>query len=237
MDEHKLDIEISISDAILDKPICFNIGKRRFYLYQPTLGKTYLLARITESLELNNDILSMNPYMEALRLCKEKRDTVCLVIAYHSLQGKRNVLDNEKVNKRAKLFSSQLDDAELAQLLVLVFSWDSSESYIKHFGIDKERALQKRISSVKSNKGSISFGGKSIYGLLIDTACQRYGWTFDYVVWGISYINLQMLLADSVSSVYLSDEERKKLNIRDGGEVINADDPKNLKLIKSMNWD
>lgn len=147
------------------------------------------------------------------------------------------MLDSDKVKKRAKLFSSQLNDDELAQLLVLVFSWDGPECYIKHFGIDKERALQKRISSVKSNKGSISFGGKSIYGLLIDTACQRYGWTFDYVVWGISYINLQMLLADSVSSVYLSDEERKELNIHDGGEVINADDPKNIKLIKSMKWD
>lgn len=33
------------------------------------------------------------------------------------------------------------------------------------------------------------FGGKSIWGALIDAACERYGWTFDYVVWGISYNN------------------------------------------------
>ena len=40
------------------------------------------------------------------------------------------------------------------------------------------------------------FGGKTIWGTLIDAACERYGWTFDYVVWGISYNNLTLMLKD-----------------------------------------
>lgn len=72
-----------------------------------------------------------------------------------------------------------------------------------------------------------------LYGLLIDFACQRYGWTMDYVLWGISYVNLNMLFADAITTVYLSEEERKKLG-RGDGEVINADDPRNRDLIRRM---
>ncbi len=75
--------------------------------------------------------------------------------------------------------------------------------------------------------------GKSIYGLLIDFACQRYGWTMDYVLWGISYVNLNMLFADAITTVYLSDEERKKLG-RGDGRMVDADDPKNRDLIRKM---
>ena len=56
----------------------------------------------------------------------------------------------------------------------------------------------------------------------------------NYVVWGISYTNLRMLMADSISTVYLTADERKLLNIFDPKERINADDPKNRELIKSM---
>ena len=56
----------------------------------------------------------------------------------------------------------------------------------------------------------------------------------EYVVWGISYANLQMLMADSITSVYLSPEERKKLGITDNLEIINADDPKNRDLILGL---
>ena len=56
----------------------------------------------------------------------------------------------------------------------------------------------------------------------------------DYVMWGISYANLKMLMADAITTVYLSEDERKKLNIYDDSEVINADDPKNRDLMRRM---
>lgn len=109
--------------------------------------------------------------------------------------------------------------------------------YTKHLGIDKEKEWQAKAMRAKNNNNSLVFGGKSIYGTLIDTACERYGWTLEYVVWGISYANLQLLLADSVTSIYLSDEERKRINIPKDRRVINADDPANMEKIKAMNWD
>ena len=42
------------------------------------------------------------------------------------------------------------------------------------------------------------------------------------------------MLADAVTTMYLSKEERQKLHISTDGVYINADDPANTKLIASM---
>lgn len=231
-------IEMNIADAIMEKPVGFNIGNRHFCLYPPSLGKTYLLSRLSKQLGINEGIMKANPYLESLRVCKENKETVCRIIAYHSIKRKEDVLDEGKVKGRASFFCKELDEEELAQLLIVVSSWESADSYIKYFGIDKERELRQKVSKLKSKESSsVSFGGLSIYGTLIDFACERYGWTFDYVVWGISYVNLQMLMADYITSVYLNKEEMKKLRIPKDRTFINGDDPKNIEKIKSMNWD
>lgn len=64
-------------------------------------------------------------------------------------------------------------------------------------------------------------GGRSIWGGLLDVVLQRYHWTLDYLLWGVSYQNVQMLLADQTSTT--SEEE-----------IINADDPRNREKIKQM---
>lgn len=122
----------------------------------------------------------------------------------------------------------------MSTIPVLILSGDNTEEFIRYFVIDKERVEKDRIYKIKNSKGSISFGGKSTYGTLIDFACQRYGWTVDYVVWGISYANLKILMADVITTIYLSEDEHKKLNVFDDSEVIHADDPGNRKLIRRM---
>ena len=90
---------------------------------------------------------------------------------------------------------------------------------------------------IKERKNTITFGGKSIYGTIIDSACERYGWTMQYVVWGISYTNLCMLLADSTKDVYLTDDEMKKYQSSDNTNTISADDIGNMNLILSRSWE
>lgn len=225
---------MNIADTIIERPIGFSVGKRNFCIYPATFGKTYLLARLFKSLEADDKIIASNPYLEAIRLSETKKETVCRILAYHSFNSKSDILNNVKVEQRAKVFEKSLDTEELATIFVLALSCDNTEEFIRYFGIDKERTQKDRIYKMKGSKGSISFGGKSTYGTLIDFACQRYGWTMDYVVWGISYANIKMLMADAISTIYLSEEERKKLNIFDDSEIINADDPKNKDLIRRM---
>lgn len=235
-DESKI-IELNIADTIMERPYGFRINGQQFYLYPVTLGKTYLISRLTGSLELNNRIISVNPYIEALRICDEKKDVVCRLLAYHTFNKKEELFNSSLIDERSNFFSGNLGKEEMSQLLVIALSDVDIDTFIKHFGIDREKKEQEKIMRVKNDKNSFSFGGKSIYGTIIDVACERYGWTMDYVVWGISYTNLRMLLIDHVTSIYLTDEEKKKVHISSDRTFINADNPENLEKIKSMGWD
>lgn len=53
-------------------------------------------------------------------------------------------------------------------------------------------------------------GGRSLWGSFLDAACERYKWTFDYVMWEISYVNLMMMLSDAVSIDYDTDNNTSK---------------------------
>lgn len=225
-------LEMNIADTIIERPVGFNIGSQQFYLYPPTLGITYHLARLFKSLEADARLISANPYLEAIRLCTEKKEIVCRILSNYTFNRKEDVFDGIKVEVRAKEFS-ELAAEELATIFTIVLSGDNTEEFIKYFGIDKERLERSRIAAVKKDNSSVTFGGNSTYGTLIDFACQRYGWTMDYVMWGISYANLKMLMADAITTIYLSEEERKLLG-RGVGEVINADDPRNRELIRRM---
>lgn len=237
MSEDKKLIDMNIADTIIERPHGFKVNQCQFYLYPVTLGKTYLISRLVECLGINLEIIKANPYMEALRLCQEKKEIVCRILSYHTINRKDELFDCNLVQERCDFFCKELDDDSMAQLLVMVLPEGDISTYVKRLGIDKEKEWQAKAMKAKKDNNSLVFGGKSIYGTLIDAACQRYGWTFEYVVWGISYANLQLLLADSVTSIYLSDEERKRINIPQDRNVINADDPENMAKIKAMKWD
>ena len=227
-------IELDIADTIMERPQAFTVAGRRFCLHKVTLGKSYLLFRLMEELGVDAKIVKANPYMEALRLCREKKDIVCRLLAYHTMDSKEELLDSKAVDERSSFFNKKLTEEEMAQLLSMTLAGDRTEDFIKHFGIDRDREELTRISSVKSKNGNtVTFGGRSIYGF-IDYFCERYGWTMEYVVWGIGYVNLQMLKADAVTSVYLTDKEKKETGIDWWHKAVSADDPANATRIMEM---
>lgn len=233
MTENDKSVEMDVADAIMEKPIGFAIGSRSFFIYPPTLGKLYLIGRLLEALDINKEMIAVNAYLEAIRLCREKRNEVCRILAYSTFYRKYDLFNNRKIEKRIKLFSKKLSEEELATVFMLVLTGDNLDTFIEYFHLDKEADERKRISMIKKSDG-VSFGGNSTYGTLIDFACQRYGWSMHYVVWGISYINLRMLMSDAVTTLYLSAEERKQLGIATSSETIDAGDPRNRALIKSL---
>lgn len=237
-------IETDLSDAVIAKPLRFRAGKRSFSIYPPTLGKIQILKNLYMDMDTDAVLLAADPPGETMRLSREYPDVVCRILAYSTFDGKRTLLDAEKVEQRARFFKDHMTADERATLLALILTNDKTEEFIRYFGIDADRQMRGRISRLKdgggsasggglSSGGSLTFGGKSIYGLLVDFACRRYGWTMDYVVWGISYTNLSMLFADAVTTVYLTDEERRQLGVG-FGEVIDADDPANRELVREL---
>ena len=222
-------LEMNIADTIIERPIGFNIGSQQFYLYPPTLGMTYHLAGLFKSLGADARLVSTNPYLEAIRLCTEKKEVVCRILSNFTFNRKEDVFDSVKIEARTKEFS-ELEVEELATMFTIVLSGDNTEEFIKFFGIDKERLERNRIAAVKKDNNSITFGGNSTYGTLIDVSCCI---TQSWIVWGISYANLKMLMADAITTIYLSEDERKLLG-KGAGEVINADDPRNRELVREM---
>ena len=65
---------------------------------------------------------------------------------------------------------------------------------------------------------------------------EKYHWTFEYVMWGISYMNLQMLFADAQE--HFTDFSGKNGGSKgSSGETVNADDPQNIeKMHQMLGW-
>lgn len=230
---------MDIADAMIEKPHGFALGDRHFYIYPTTLGKTMLLKRHIDALGIDTEKLAVNPFLEALRVTEANKEQASRIIAYHTLKRKRDIFDNEKVQEIAEYINNEAEKEDIASLLLVVLTSDKTAQFIKHLRIDKEQDRLRQVQKVKKNKNEFSFGGQSVYGTLLDYACERYGWTHDYILWGISYTNLQLMMADKMQSVFLADEELKHVSpalLHSASERIKADDPRNKELIKQMDW-
>lgn len=236
MDKEK-QLELDLADTIIDRPKGFSVGRRHFYLYPVTLGKMYLQKRVTENLDINTDLLQVNPYAEALRLVETKKVDCCLLLTYHTLQTKKEVLSNRIVTIRKNIFLREMDNDDIATLVLTCLTSDNTSLFIQHLGIDKELERMSDVAKAKESKNTFNFGGKSVYGTLIDAACERYKWTFDYVLWEISYTNLWLLMKDKVTSIYLTDDEMKKSHINNTSGIIDGNSKDSvLNAIQSSEW-
>lgn len=161
----------------------------------------------------------IDPFVEALRTINTKREESCRLIAYHTIKTKEELLNNRIVDAQQKLIS-KFSNQDIATLLICILKNNSYQAIVEGTGIDKEAKRMSKVNAAKSTSGQFIFGGKTIWGSLIDAACERYGWTFDYVVWGISYNNLTLMLKDKITSIYLSDDERKRAHLPSADEEM-----------------
>lgn len=227
-------IENKIIDILTERPNTFTVGKSRFYIYPITLGQSLLLSEILSELGINKENMNFNSSIEILRLVKCHRVAICRIIAIRTCKSKEEVFSVELINTRVNTINRGLKNEELASLFVACISDDSEtiNEIIKHFGIETEQKWFDRAVKAHTEKNSYTFFGKSIYGTLFGHLCEKYGWTMDYVLWGISHANIQLLMTDEIRTVYLSDDERKKAHIPHDRQVIKVDDAKNIDKIK-----
>lgn len=237
MEDKQKIFEKQIADAIIDRPKGFKIGRRQFYLYPVTLGKAYLTQRVLSLLSIDTDNMKLQPFLEALRVVSEHREDVALLLAYYSLHTKKELLSYFVVTARKNFFAKELDDSDMASLLVFAMTWDNTSAIMHYFKIDKEQERLSKTLKAKDTRNTFSFGAKTIYGSIIDAACERYHWTFDYVVWEISYTNLRLMLADHTTSVYLSESEAKKAHVTDTRNMVDGNSKDAImQAIKGQNW-
>lgn len=211
--------------VLTDMPLGVSVGKEHFFLYPQTLGRMYLTSQLIEKLEIDQENLKINSFMEALRAAKNHTRECCKLISFHTLRNKSEMLDTKTIERRANKLQRVCSIEDIATLLITILSDNTLNVLTKELGIDAEGKKMAKISQAKETSNQYIFGGKTIWGALIDTACERYGWTFDYVIWEISYNNLTLMMKDKITSIYLSDEERKKAHVPAANEeVIDGND-------------
>ncbi len=201
----------NIGDAIIELPIEYIANGQTFYLYPPSLGSTILMNKA-----LSRDIQEHELIAELLAIC--------------SFENRADA----KYVSRLRQRKEQIKGASIAELMpiyMMFAEWKKDlEGFIKHFHLDLEQKYMQRAHEAKDkNSGSMVFNGKSIYGTLIDVVCERYGWSMDYVVWGISLNNLNMLMADKVVNVFLTKEESKKAAIPNNRDVLKVNKNTSIK--------
>lgn len=233
----KDNINETLADAVMNRPREFFINERRFCIWSPSLGQSFIIQRHLSALKIDTDVVRANPSIEALRLVAQKKEQVCNLIAVYTFNRYEDFCHSKRIENRATYFSKHLSDEEIAQLLMVIFSEPRLDEYLLLSGIADEQEKQIKISHVKNENGhTLSLGGKTIFGNLLCPACEKLNLTPFQATWGIPLINLQLLLADAVTSVYLSDEELKKCKITNKSTFVNADDPANASAILKQDW-
>ena len=235
--EQEVISKADISDVLIERPVSFSIKGRHFFIYRPTLGKIQLLSRLFEAIGYNKLKATDDIYYHTFIVARDKVESCIRIIAYSTLPSDE-CLDEGKVKERIKELKD-LETEDIATILIMIFRLDRTEEIMRHFGMDKEAERLNRVAKVKakSSGNSPSFGGKSLWGSLIDAACERYGWTYHYVLWGISYSNLRLLLADQVRTVFLTDEERKQMHSPSDNTAYWVDGGDKFKdFIKRQSW-
>lgn len=221
---------------LLEKPLCLKIGSKRFRLYQPTLGKLMLQQGMLE--EITGDGYEEgleNEMIRTLVMVERHREKVCELLALYSFRDSKDCLDPYRIEDRAAEFS-ELETSELATILTALLAMPSAGRLMREMGIDKENERKKTILQAKDTKGSVVCGGATLYGGVIDHVMQRYGWSLQYTLWGISAANLQLLTSDEQVSLYLTEDEQKNIpqQVIAGRDAIDASDPKNMAKIVDL---
>lgn len=234
-DTHNLDHEVA--DIVTENPQGFDVGSRRFYLYPVSLGKSYLLSRLTDNLNIDVKLLHLNPFAESLRLTIADVNGVCRIIALHTARTQQECQDTKRLNKTAEYLAKHLSVEEVAQLFTLTLTDKDLAGITKHLGIDADNRRRQRVMAAKTNdRNTYTFGGNSVFGAMIVPACEKLNMTPRQVVWDISLKFLRLLLADNITQVYLTDEERKRCRVSNDNDRINGDDPAMQERIRQMKW-
>lgn len=231
--------KLDISDTLIERPVTFRLRRRRYSIYPLSLGKIQLCSRLIDVLGFNKVRSDDELYTLALKTALSDRSQCARLLSYITLPG-AGCLDEAAVLARMRRFG-KARPSDLATLIVFALSMDKTDGIMSEFGIDKESRRLSEVMRVKERSkgnGSVSFGGKSIWGTLVDSACERYGWTYQYVLWDISYSALRLLLADHVKTVFLTDEEMRRVPaVARAQAVVNASDTERLNdLIKTRSW-
>ena len=235
MEENK-EIQKMFVDAIVEAPIEFTLGEKRCCIYPKTFAATVMVGNLREILEIDQENVRINPILECLRLCEKKREVVLRILAICTLKGKE-IQNSTLIEERMRFYDEYMEKSDMANLLLHCLQDDSEklQTFKQSLDIDEELKKKEKVLAAKKDSGSsISFGGKTIIGSLFGWFSEKFGWSIEYITYGISYVNLMMMYYDHFDSVYLTEEEQKRVPAKyrvDHVHVFDGDNPEDIKRL------
>lgn len=136
MDKKKI-IESAVSDAIIGRPISFELKGGKFEIHPPTLGKMQILSKLYLQLGIDEEALAKEPHLEAMRVCEAKTDVVCELMAVATLNGKDELLDDGKVKERAGFFKWNCLPQDFGTCLLAVLAQVDYENFMTSIRLTK----------------------------------------------------------------------------------------------------
>lgn len=223
------------TDILLERRHEFKVHDALYTLYPPSLGIAALMKASLEGIGVDWPALADAPAFALLPLIESKPLDCARIIALATCKGRDEAMSSKVVDNKAKQINKWLKADEILSLLIIVITNNRVGEFLKDSGIEKENERMRRVASYKKNE-TPTFGGKTIFGQLLDPVLDRYGWTYEYAVWGVSYAALTALMADKVTSIILTDEEKKAVPKRllENESAINGDDPNNWAKVKQL---
>lgn len=129
MDKDKI-VEMAVSNAITEKPVHFKVGKKKFSIHPPTLGKMQLLSKCYLMLDIDEDKLQESPHLEAMRVCESKTDVVCSLMAIATFSSKEDLLNDDKINDRAEFFKWNTEPQDFSTILLALLTQVHYENFM-----------------------------------------------------------------------------------------------------------
>lgn len=230
-----MQVSDAIVDLIVERPHNFKLGERSFSIKPLTLGKMLILSKYnTMLLSSLRGRQRKQPQEVLLDLCKTQPKIVSHIIAIYITADGERLLDDDYVAELDAFICKEMDDVQKATFLQLYYEEKTAAYFMGELRITEEKEKQRLAMRAKDKSSSLSVGGVSIFGNLIDFACEKFGWTYQYVLWGVSYNVLQLMIADMPQSIYLTEKERARAHINDDGRILRGESQADVDYFKSL---
>lgn len=126
-----------VSDAIAQKPIRFAIGDQKFAIHPPTLGKMQILSKLYLQLEIDEQKLMDEPHTEAMRICENRTDRVCELMAVATFRTQDELLDDEKIEARAEFFKWNCYPQDFSNCMIAILTQIDYQNFILSIRLTK----------------------------------------------------------------------------------------------------
>ena len=160
-------IEAYVSDAMLQKPIEFTLTytekkpieirdkqglfrrviirteeqekqvTKTYRINPPTLGKMQLLSKQYLMLGINEKKLVKEPHIEAMRVCEDKTDIVCSIMAIAITEEREQLLNDNYISNLADFFKWNAEPKDFSNILLIILSLINYENFMNSIRLTK----------------------------------------------------------------------------------------------------